>query len=239
MSDRECAGFDKETAIRVCRFEGGHWPKGVRKLNAALKSVGSVTPREFYTPQPTDAMVGFAPIVPNVLAGIPNSMLAIEELPAVAPVVKVGINVGRSHSVDESTVYNRAAAVLSLLDLLASQGYQTELWAVWRNTAHGDRMAVDVLVKDATADWDITTAAFAFGCPAMQRRLMWACAERGGEEGAAVTNSGYGNGRRETGDDFDMYFPYLSDDLSPARAITQATDVAKKSNIEIDFSGWE
>jgi hypothetical protein len=220
-------------AIQIAA-NGARWPEGSRKLKAALGKVDAVRTQTQEQPLPESSPVGFMPVVPNALQGLPDAMLAMAPGPAPRKALKIGVHVGRNFNIKDSTVFNRAAAVLTALDILESSGIPTELWAVWRNAAFGCAGHIDILVKAADMQWDIDAAAFAFGCPATQRRLCWGIAERF-ENNNELTDNGYGSASPDQGEGFDIFFPRLVRALSEDSARDMVTEVLRKAGIALDF----
>ena len=224
-------------AMEIARTGGRH-ATDVERLKSAMSGIPRTTEMNTSGQEITSDVIGFAPIVPNAMMGLPDSMLNLVAIEAPAPVIKIGVHVGRGWAVEESTVYYRAAALLAGLDVLHSQGYKTELWACWRNQDDtGNAVHVDVLVKPENAQWDYEVASFCFGNPAMQRRLFWACGERSGKAGEQVTKDSYGVESMHGEEGFDVYFPRLSSDLPNVRAAQAlVTDSFADAGLTIEYT---
>ena len=224
-------------ALEIAR-SGGRYDTDVEKLKTAMAGMPKYQRIETTAPAVQSNVVGFAPVVPNAMMGLPDSMLCMEPEPAAPPVIKIGVHVGRASCVEESTVYLRAAALLAALDVLHAQGHRTELWACWRNTNMGIDCHYDVLVKPESSNWDWQIASFVFANPAMQRRLFWNVAERHTRDSAELTDTGnYGHESSTANDGFDVYFGRLNDDLrNMTEAQAKVSAALAASGLVVEFS---
>lgn len=223
-------------AIEIARTGGRH-ATDVERLKSAMLAMPSTQIIETHSPSVTSDLVGFSPVVPNAMMGLPDSMLNMLPTPDPMPVIKIGVHVGRASNVNEKTVFNRAAVILSALDVLHAQGRKTELWACWRNESNPRTQAFfDVLLKPASALWDYEAASFCFGNPAMQRRLFWAVAERYGEASKGVARDSYGHEACGAEEGFDVYFPRMRERLNTiGEAKRDVTRYLAEQGLEVSF----
>lgn len=124
----------------------------------------------------SNSVAGGIPSIPRALAGSPKAMMQPKRRPSQAPTVKIGFHIGRQWSVSVETVFNRAAALLALVEQIERHGQRVELTACWFNApeAHFLRGGLDFSVTVKRASDLYTPAALAFAThPLFQRRLAW------------------------------------------------------------------
>ena len=186
--------------------DGGYWPEGANGLASVDMDIeGSASALR---PTVIKNVVGFVPNIPALLSGQPLTMIDRQPLPIAKRYIRIGINIGRSYSVKQSSAFNRGRAIMAIVDTLSLQGFGVELVALWRNSG-SIKVNVDVTIKPSDGNWNADIAAFALANTAFQRRLVWRFVES--QQGAsAITQDSYGNGVNEKGDDFDIYFGYVT-----------------------------
>lgn len=230
FSDSLCSGFSFDAAIE-CAMSGGQWKEGAERM-PALDTTPDDSTAMIEQERLNASPVGFAPIVPNVLAGTPDSMMTFDATPAPAKVVRLAVHIGRSGRVEDYATYNRGAAILGAIDQLEQSGTQCELWAVWRNQRGCHQVEVRVLIKDAGESWEPAKAAFAFCSLAFQRRLCWRVAEvcdNGRTKDYKISSKGYGQDWEPDNKfkrDFDAYIPRMNSSAG-YRSIDDALETVK------------
>ena len=107
-------------------------------------------------------------------------------------------------------MFNRGAAILSVIDEMENRGTRVELWAVSRSSTDGnDRTGTNfrVKIKDASEQWSPSSVAFALCHTAYNRRLMFRIAESFKHLEKFVVS--FGRGGSVIPDDFDVWFPFV------------------------------
>jgi hypothetical protein len=217
-------GFTLEQAIE-CGLSGGNWQEGADAMPRLELPHETLSGAPLPEPTMGSDIVGFSPCVPNYLAGQPDSMLSMSDIPAGDKLIKVGVHVGRQSAVTQEHILNRGAAILSVLNQLQLEGYAVELTALWRNSDSDGSASIETIVKGATDFWSPEAVSFAICHAGFQRRLCWRVAES--LQGAKHTGNGYGNGMKTDLSDFDISFPYITDDEARKHYRTSDKAVAR------------
>ena len=205
-------GFDG--AMSMAR-KGGMWEEGASKIMrphvemAALKKEGRVAALD------TD-VAGFMPDVPAMLAGDPCHMFAEgEDEEASKPIISIGVQLYLPYGVNESKLFNRGAAILSVIDDLEDQGYRVELWGCVygesRTRAKGFGIDLRVKLKDAADYWSPSSVAFGLCHAAFSRRLGFRVVEsfEEADNGYLPGHTGqWSEAHPPKGAEFDVWFPY-------------------------------
>ena len=76
---------------------------------------------------PASSPVGYAPIVPNAILGLPNSMMSKKIVQMKTKVMSIWYDMGASCGVHSQTILTAGRHMLELIDLLEKQGYRVEL----------------------------------------------------------------------------------------------------------------
>lgn len=115
--------------------------------------------------------VGFAPIVPLALMGVPNSMLDMRMKPIKAKVVDVYIDMTCSAGTSSDAIMKASKKVLSAVIELEQQGYRFNLYSCtgYFDSSSGD--AVCVKVKSAEQPLDLKRVSFPMAHTAFFRVL--------------------------------------------------------------------
>lgn len=212
-------GMDLPEAID-CAEKGGVWPEGAKNLLEA-KIETDVLMKDQTAPAEETDVTGHTLDVGDFLAGVPDCWIGEgEEEECSAPIVVIGVQIGRRASVKSASVMRRGAAVLSLIDKLEGEGIRCELWALWANADHGYQSDFRVKVKGAEDTWSPDSVAFALGHPCFNRRLAFRLCESEPEL-KALWGSGYGRGVSRvstTAKDFDVFLEWQKDNFVNAEA---------------------
>ena len=76
---------------------------------------------------PSSSPVGYAPIVPNAILGLPNSMISKKTVQMKTKVVSIWYDMGASCGVHSQEILKAGRHLLELIDMLEKQGYRVEL----------------------------------------------------------------------------------------------------------------
>lgn len=187
---------DKELAREI-------WATGKLKMNV---------PATGQRNKVVTAVAGFAPHVPNAIAGMPNSMLWVRKVERPAPVLTLVYNVGVTAGYNAEEVRKASARVLSAVMSLERKGVRVNLYvasAQNKSDSH-QRCGFIVKIKDAGQYLDPIKVAVPMVSIAMNRRFGFRYRET--KKGLAKSwKDGYGSSMR--GDDFrnflkDVNFKY-------------------------------
>ena len=210
---------------------GGNWAEGAAKMPV----LDIPHERLDGSPLPIVSLgadiMGFAPMVPSYLAGIPEDMMTLDEIDGENRRLRIAVHVGRVNGTTQTQAFNRGAAIVAVLSQLALEGYQLQLSAIWRNTVGRDTANVETIIKDYADQFSAESVAFALCNLAFQRRLCWRVAESLTNGGANITNSSYGNGRRADFSDYDISYKYLDEPYDYTR-IDNAVALVKAETLE-------
>lgn len=77
---------------------------------------------------PSSSPVGYAPIVPNALLGLPNSMISTKHVNMKSKVLSICYDMGASCGVSVDEILSAGRHLLELIDLLEKNGYRVALW---------------------------------------------------------------------------------------------------------------
>lgn len=137
-------------------------------------------------------MVGFAPHVPNFIAGVPNNMIFCEEKKISQKVITVYYGCNTLSDEDAESIAKVSARVLSCVMSLERKGYRVNLYAV--NCAEkGSLCGFSVKIKDSGQHIDILKIAFPFMSAAWNRRFGFRFREVAAHWTSKMGGSVYGN----------------------------------------------
>ena len=114
---------------------------------------------------------GFAPHVPNFLAGVPNNMLWVEEKKISEPVITIIYNIGCLGGSSGSTVTMVSARIMSAIMSVERKGYRVNLYAASAQDEDDEHCGFIVKIKDSGQHIDTLKMALPMISPAMNRRF--------------------------------------------------------------------
>lgn len=149
-----CGVDSYEQALQF--LEEGYQPT-VEALKAGIKSnlQGNGKRISFH-----NDIVGYAPIVPLAILGVPNSMINSRMKPIKAKVIDVYYNLTASASTNSKDIINAGIKLLSAIIELEQQGYRFNLYAVQNYYSSGKCYMLKVKVKDAMQPIDLKRISF-------------------------------------------------------------------------------
>lgn len=146
---------DKELATKL---------RGTEKLDINIPVTG--TRRKI-----TTAVAGFAPHVPNYLAGVPNNMLWVTEKKAKSPVLTIVYNIGCLGSSSGEQVTAVSARIMSAIMSAERNGYRINLWVASSQSCCGEKCGFVCKIKEAGQHIDTLKMALPMISPAINRRF--------------------------------------------------------------------
>lgn len=159
---------------------------------------------------------GFTPIVPEFLAGSPTNMLDETDLGfgiAQRPIIKIGIVISILCNIEASTLLNRGAAIISLIDYLESVGKRCEVYLLAKDveSIYMDcTVNTEICIKKASDLWAPNMQAWAITHPAFFRRIVFRILESIKEFEPSLNNN-YGFTSSDFNkSDWDVLFPEVS-----------------------------
>lgn len=149
-----CGVKSYEEALNL--LESGYQPI-VDKMKENLKATvqGNAKRISFH-----NDIVGYAPIVPLAVLGVPNSMINSRMKPIKAKVVDVYYEGTFPSRVSSDKIINAGSKVISAIMMLEQQGYRFNLYQI---QSYADQKGCDMLcvkVKDATQPIDLKRMSF-------------------------------------------------------------------------------
>ena len=136
-------------------------------------------------------IVGYAPIVPLALQGVPHNMINSTRKPKKAKVVNLIIDLSISASVETSEVLDWGARLTAYIMNLEKHGYRVRIdcTKVFARETNGKVHALKFPIKNENQPFDIKRMMFPLAHSAMRRRIAFDWYERLPE---AQEISGYG-----------------------------------------------
>ena len=149
-----CGVDSYEQALQF--LEEGYQPT-VEKLKAGIKAnlQGNGKRISFH-----NDIVGYAPIVPLAVLGVPNSMINSKMKPIKAKVIDVYYNMTSGCMTSSEDIINAGVKMLSAIISLEQQGYRFNLYAVQNYYDNGKCYMLKVKVKDAMQPIDLKRISF-------------------------------------------------------------------------------
>lgn len=140
--------------------------RGTEKLNINIPGMG--TRRKMCT-----RVAGFAPHVPNYIAGVPNDMLWVEEKKAKSPVLTIVYNIGCLGMSSGSSVTKVSARIMSAIMSAERKGYRINLFvaSAQHESDSNEDAGFICKIKDAGQHIDTLKMAVPMISPAMNRRF--------------------------------------------------------------------
>ncbi len=164
--------------------------RGTEKLNINVPCTG--TRRKVFA-----AVAGFAPHVPNYLAGVPNNMLFCKEEKIHKKVINVYYGCNTLADITAEEIAQVSARVLSCIMSLERKGYRINLYAANCAKHNGQKVGFCVKVKDSGQHIDVLKIAFPFLSAAWNRRFAFRFRETVAHWHRSMGGSVYGDTLRQ------------------------------------------
>lgn len=140
--------------------------RGSDKLDIHIPSTG--TRKRMMT-----GVAGFAPHVPNFLAGVPNNMIFVKEQKVQKKVLTVMYGCNTLGDVDPDEIAKVSARVLSCVMSMERKGYRINLYAVNAAEERYVKSGFCVKIKDSGQHIDVLKCAFPLLSAAWNRRFAF------------------------------------------------------------------
>lgn len=136
-------------------------------VGSNLKKTQSVNRRTVRT-----GVVGYAPHVPNVILGLPNSMILTEQKPQKIKTVSIVVGITENCGTAAEEFVKSGIAALSVVNTLEFRGYRVALKvAFWCAEGGEERAWGTITLKDYREHMDIQKLCFPLAHPSMFRRF--------------------------------------------------------------------
>lgn len=170
------AGTDSFTeADNLLKFGDEENAKKIQAAHANVKATPGVSERNRLYNSPC----GFLPIVPRVLAGVPENMLNIrKEEYRSTKVINVIYNTAVDYRVSAKEIIKTSASVASAINTLEKNGYRVNLYAANFTDMRDEPVSIMVKIKDAGQYFDGLRVAYPLVNPSFLRRHIFAVLER-------------------------------------------------------------
>lgn len=156
-------------------FKNG-WSDMASKLVQKLKVIENQT-QPTMKPRNKLDVVGYQPIVPLYLQGVPNNMMNKKMIPVKQKVITLNKSIDYSAWTGSDTIIQESIKAMQIVKKLESQGYRCNLNIVLGSSAgHGKerkQFVVKVRIKSANEKLNISKLAFPLVHPSMLRRLFF------------------------------------------------------------------
>lgn len=116
------------------------------------------------------AVVGCAPHVPNFIAGRPNAMIRLINVPKKASVVTIIYNMSVNAGVSPENIKQAAVKTLSAIKMLEDSGTRVNLYICDISERNNEQIGWTLKIKTASQHLDILKTAYPLCHPSMLRR---------------------------------------------------------------------
>lgn len=106
------------------------WDKGIKKINTMIKAK-KIRTQGTLKAKNEIGMVGFQPIVPNYIMGLPNNMLGTKMRPVKQKVINIMKNVSYPGITKTEQIYEESIKSLEIIMALERAGYRINLYAMF------------------------------------------------------------------------------------------------------------
>lgn len=187
LTRREPSFIGVETYEEAEEMLESGWTKGLSELKDAVKKVSyAVDGKRIST---KNEIVGFAPIVPLAIQGVPNCMINTYYKPIKSKVINIYYSIGCSCGVDHKDILKVGMVAMKYISKLESNGYRVRLTAL---QAYSNDSSADVMLlrlKSENQPMDLRRVMFPMMHPAMFRAIGFGWFER---SPVSRERSGYG-----------------------------------------------
>jgi len=227
-------GVSFKQALNVA-LDGGNWQEGAEQLQSVSIDKAAHELAEVIEPAIIHDVCGGGLDIGEYLADSPECFFRLEDVEVVRPIVKIGVCNVPCANIEAHQMMNHGRAIIALVEALELQGYSVELSALFISRASGDVFISDTAIKQAGEPWSAASVAYALAHPAFPRRLGFRELEED-KDCYKMTWQGYGDGRIEKPEGYDLYFKYLDTPYNvdtPADALEYVKEIATKQQPQL------
>lgn len=150
------------------------WHEGAKRVQAAMLQVsGAVNDR----PRNYNSVVGFAPNVPNYLAGSPLNMINKKRVRVPARVIDIVYNCSVGYDIAASKIEKNAAKLFNIISGLEKSGIRVNLHVGYFVKTSTEIFNVLVKIKSASQPFNLLKMVYPVVHPSFMRRHMLYCNE--------------------------------------------------------------
>lgn len=120
---------------------------------------------------PHSGIVGFAPIVPNAILGLPNSMITSKVVPMKAKVITINVDSTVNSKFRKEDIIKGGRTIIKMIDRLEREGHRVNLdIIIGVNNGSNAEYAVKIKLKDARHPIDLLKISYPIIHPSFVRR---------------------------------------------------------------------
>lgn len=160
--------------------------KDIKKIKQAISSLEKT--QNVYKTSFKNDVVGFAPIVPNAILGLPNSMIGSTKRAKPFKVITIIADMAVKVGIKKSEVFEYGVKLVQKIVQLENNGYRVRLEYLKCFNKNKHHVAMSTVIKNENQPLDIKRVTFPLTNVAMQRYISWDWFDR-------VPNAYYDSGR--------------------------------------------
>lgn len=156
----------------ACDFLKNGWDQPLEEIKKEIGQYKVKTNVSASRQRVSTGVVGYAPLVPNAIKGLPNSMVMAERVPQKVKAVSIVYNVNVHCGWTPAEIQKCSITVLKIVNLLELQGYRVKLSIeIFSSKNDNDHLRCLVSVKDWRQPLDLKKLCFPLVNPSMFRRM--------------------------------------------------------------------
>lgn len=176
QSERRTEITKTETFEDAEKLMAGGYLEGAKRVQAYMtKTAGNGVKNTLY-----NNIIGFAPNVPNYLAGIPTNMLNTKKTKAKKNIIKLFLNAAVAYDIEAEEIEKAAARLFNVIVGIEKGGCKIELWSGYLMEKNTEQINAAICIKTASTPLNVNAAAYAIVHPSFLRRHGFALVERSG-----------------------------------------------------------
>lgn len=153
------------------------WQEGAARVQKYMDSgvTASAPKRQIY-----NSVVGFAPNVPNYLAGNPLNMINQRRVKTPKKVVSIVYNCAVGYDIKAANIEKAAAALFNVISGLEASGVRVELWCANFSNTDNEQLNIALKIKSAGQPFNLLKMIYPVVHPSFSRRHCFAVTECAG-----------------------------------------------------------
>lgn len=175
-TDRWALGHFKNGKEALDKFKNGY-NEPVNDIRLSVDNAIRTLPQE-KTVMTSSGVVGYAPIVPNAILGLPNSMISQRRKVIKSKVIDVLYSASVHNGYDSDDIAKAGKKLLETIVKLEKKGYRVRLNIANMFYDDGDADFMIVCIKSENEPMTISRLTFPLATPSMQRIISFAWYER-------------------------------------------------------------
>lgn len=166
---RDSQTKDFEEAVNLLK---AGWSDMSQKLVNKLKVIDQKS-KPIQKRRTCNSMVGYQPIVPLYLVGVPNNMVSNKMVPVKQKVVNIVKLFNYSAYVSSDQIIDESIKVLQVIKKLEQSGYSVNVDIAVGSRTYKTNLAAVIRIKNASERMNVSKLAFPLVHPSMLRRLLF------------------------------------------------------------------